>query len=145
MGAPAIDRQAVAKEAANALQGKLDQNQVKALETNMAAWPKVASGNVNVASLIFYQKWQVNINGGKTFNGNAGGVATPGGGVAFGDLYADNINTVYNNTQSFMYTAVAGVYITVEFFDSNHTCIGTFQAGGIGTVAGVGGGSGSWS
>jgi hypothetical protein len=142
--APTLDRKAIAQEVAAALKDKLSQHQVTAIHTQLTTWPKVASGNVNVASFIFYQQWQVNINGGKTFNGKSGGLAGPGGGVAFGDLYADSLDNVYRNTQTFMFTSVGGVYITVQFFDQNHTCIGTFQAGGIGTVAGIGGGTGSW-
>jgi hypothetical protein len=127
------------------VQGKMDKNKVaaaaKALTADVTAYPATGS----VASLIFYLKFQVIVkNGGKTFDGNAGGVATPGGGALFGDVYTDDINALYSNTVSFAFTATP-VYTALYFFDSNHNLLGHFQAGAVSIISGTGGGTGKWS
>jgi hypothetical protein len=114
---------------------------VNDLMTTTASYP--ASGSV--ASAIFYLKFQVQVkNGGKTFNGDAGGVSFPGGGALFGDVYTDNINALYANTVSFEFQGTP-VYLSILFFDNKSKLLGHFQAGAVSTVIGIGGGKGSWS
>ena len=98
----------------------------------------------SVASLVFYLKVQVVINDGKTFDGDAWGLAFPGGGALFGDVYTDDLNALYSNTVSFAITATP-VYTAVYFFDGGSSLLGHFQAGSVSTVGGSGGGKGSWS
>lgn len=98
-------------------------------------------------SIIFYIGVQCTINGGKTFDGKAWGASTPGGGALYGDVYLENASTLdelYTRTSDFTFVA-AIAYTTVIFLDSNATVLGHFQAGSVSTVAGSGGGSGSWS
>jgi hypothetical protein len=66
--------------------------------------------------MIFYLKFQVNITGGESFNGNAGGLSTPGGGALFGDVYTDNLPNLYANTVSFEFQGTP-VYLSILFFD----------------------------
>jgi hypothetical protein len=101
-------------------------------------------GHGSIASLIFGFKVQVELNKGKQINGWAGGIGTPGGGVGFGDVYTDNINTLYSQTVSFSFVS-AIAYFTVIFYDSNGNILGSFQSGGVSTVAATGKGSAKWS
>ena len=123
---------------------------VKSLENVTEPMLKAATAygaNGSLASLVFYVKAQCNITGGKTFDGSAWGVAFPGGGALFGDVYlagASSLNDLYARTSSFTFTATP-VYTAFYFFDSSNTLLGHFQAGSVSTVAGTGGGSGSWS
>lgn len=141
---PPIDTAAVAKEFTASMQGKLSDEQIaaasKVIQTTTTGYP--ATGNV--ASLVFYLQFQVDITGGKEFNGKGGGISTPGGGALFGTVYTDDLNRLYSDTVSFQFTAVAFVYLSIIFFDGNSNALGTFQAGGVSTVNGTGGGSGKW-
>lgn len=100
--------------------------------------------NGSVASIVFWMKWQCVITGGKTFNGESWGIAFPGGGALIGDVYTDDLARLYANTVSFAFTATP-VYTALYFYDGNSNLLGHFQAGSVSTVAGAGGGSGSWS
>ena len=127
------------------LQGALTPEQANAIKASASSATTGYAANGSVASLIFYQKWQVVIkDGGKTFNGNAGGISTPGGGALFGTVYTSDINRLYSDTHSFSFNSVS-VYTNVLFYDKHSNYLGTFQAGGLSTVAGNGGGTGSWS
>jgi Rhodococcus equi virulence-associated protein len=86
----------------------------------------------------------VNVTKGKSFNGNAGGVSSPGGGALFGDVYTDNIDNLYANTVSFEFQ-VTPVYLSILFFDGNSNLLGHFQSGAVSIVTGIGGGTGHWS
>ncbi len=124
--------------------GKLEpahiENGVVALKTATTAYSATGS----FASLLFYVKLRVQVTGGKSFDGSAWGVTFPGGNALFGDVYTDDIDRLYRDTTTFAFQATP-VYTAVEFFDSDGTLLGHFQAGGIGTSTGAGGGSGSWS
>ena len=87
---------------------------------------------------------QITSEGGKHFSGNAGGLSSPGGGVLFGDLYTDDLDDLYTNTVSFQIT-MTPVFCSVLFFDSASNLLGHFEGGGVSTVSGVAGGTGSWS
>jgi len=135
----------VAHDFRTAMHGKVadaDLDQVvNDLMTTTASYPATGS----VASFIFYLKFQVQVkNGGKTFNGNAGGLSSPGGGALIGDVYTDDINALYANTVSFEFQGTP-VYLSMLFFDNKSKLLGHFQAGAVSTVLGFGGGKGSWS
>ena len=134
----------VVNNIAVALQGKADQNLIDSTVKEVSLMPKVASGKLEVLSFVFYTNWTLRISGGKKFDGNSGGLSTPGGGHGLGDLYTNDINALYNNTKSFMFDA-AVVYLSVTFFDAHSKVLGTFQSGGFATVLGTGGGTGHWS
>lgn len=124
--------------------GVLDEKQIDQAVKKITAKTKSYPATGSVASLIFYLKFQVNITGGKSFNGNAGGASTPGGGALIGDVYTSDLNRLYNDTKSFQFNATP-VYTSIIFFDGSSNVLGTFQCGAVSTVAGIGGGSGSWS
>lgn len=138
--------QTVKEDFNEAMEGILEPEQLEAIGHQLDAATTSYPANGNVASFIFYLQFQVNItsSGGKSFNGKAGGLTTPGGGALFGDVYTDDLNRLYESTVSFQFTATP-VYLSLIFFDSHSNALGTFQAGGISTVTGVGGGSGKWS
>lgn len=105
------------------------------------------SANGSLASLLFYFKAQCTINGGKTFDGSAGGGGSPGGGALFGDVYlADGVSLseLYDRTREFGFTATP-VYTAFYFYDNNNNFLGHFQAGSVSTVLGTGYGGGTWS
>jgi hypothetical protein len=144
MTAPVATKETLATELRTTLQGRLEDEKVEAAATALTAATASYPAHGAVASLIFYLKVQVVVDGGKTFDGNAWGVAFPGGGALFGDVYTDDLNALYSNTVSFAITATP-VYTAVYFFDSNSSLLGHFQAGSVSTVGGTGGGKGSWS
>ena len=99
--------------------------------------------NGSLASLVIYMKAQCNVDNGKTFDGDSWGIAFPGGGALFGDVYTDDIDGLYANTHSFAFTATP-VYTAFYFFDKHSNPLGSFQAGSVSTVGGTGGGKGHW-
>lgn len=140
-----VDKQTVADDFAEAVKGVLDQDKIDAAVASITSAATTGyAANGSVASLIFYLRFQCSVSGGKTFDGNAGGLASPGGGALIGTVYTDDINALYSNTVSFQFTCTP-VYTSLIFFDSNSNVLGTFQAGAVSIVSGVGGGSGSWS
>ncbi|MFC8799485.1 VapA/VapB family virulence-associated protein [Streptomyces griseoincarnatus] len=142
---PAVDRQAVADGFVRHAHGKLAQDKVDAAAAALLEADTSYPANGSVASFMFYLQFQVTIkNGGKTFNGKAGGLTTPGGGALYGDVYTDDLNRLYSATQSFEFQATS-VYTSLLFFDGSSNLLGHFQAGSVSTVNGFGGGSGSWS
>ncbi|MCB9529829.1 MAG: VapA/VapB family virulence-associated protein [bacterium] len=140
---PAVDRAALISGFRERLTGRLPQDKIDAASAKLEAATTSYSANGSIASAIFYLKVQVKISGGETFNGNAGGVATPGGGALFGDVYTDDINALYANTKSFELNAAAA-YTSVLFFDGSSNLLGHFESGSVSTVIGVFGGKGSW-
>ena len=134
----------VVNNIAVALQGKADQNLVDSIVKKVSLMPKVAHGKLTIDSFLFYMRVEVSISGGKTFDGNSGGLSFPGPGLGWGDLYTNDINALYNSTKSFMFDA-AVAYLSVTFFDAHSNVLGTFQSGGLSSVVGTGGGTGHWS
>jgi hypothetical protein len=92
-----IDKQLIAHEFKSHLKGKLEQHKIDAIARSLVAETTAYPATGSVASLIFYLKFQVNITNGKPFNGNAGGLSSPGGGALFGDVYTDNLDNLYAN------------------------------------------------
>jgi Rhodococcus equi virulence-associated protein len=137
-------KETIANDFSTKWEGKLDQEKIDAavnkIQADVTSYPAQGA----LASMIFYVKCSVTVDSGKTFDGNAGGAFTPGGGALFGDVYTDDINKLYGNTVSFQLTATP-VYVYVLFFDGNSNLLGHFQSGAVSTVTGVGGGTGSWS
>jgi hypothetical protein len=99
------------------------------------------SATGNVASAIFYLRFYVK-SAGHVFQGNAGGISTPGGGALFGDLYI-NDESIFEKTTNFEFNA-ASAYCSLLFFDNSHNLLGHAEFGGVSTIAGIGGGTGSW-
>ena len=118
----------------------LDKDKVSCITSKIAAAENKYPAKTTLASAIFYIKvdTQITSEGGKHFSGNAGGLSSPGGGVLFGDLYTDDLDDLYTNT-------VTPVFCSVLFFDSASNLLGHFEGGGVSTVSGVAGGTGSWS
>jgi hypothetical protein len=142
--APKVDKKQLADDLKTILKGKIDDSTIANIlkgvpEASNTAYPATGS----VASLVFYVKCQCTITGGKTFNGSIWGLAFPGGGALFGDVYTDNISALYANTTSFVLTATP-VYTAFYFNDKYGNGLGSFQAGSVSTVVGGGGGGGYW-
>ena len=129
---------------ATALSGKMEDAKVNSNVQTILAATQSYPATGSIAGLIFYDKIQVQLkDGSHTFNGNAGGIGTPGGGALIGDVYTSDLNKLVTETTSFAFTGTP-VYFAVYFFDKNHNNLGSFQAGAVSTVLGTGGGSGSW-
>lgn len=147
-----LDLETIAQDFATAFSGKLDPVQRAVAKAAILAPGSPATAGAtssypakgSIDGMIFYDRLQVSITDGKTFNGNAGGIGTPGGGALFGDVCTSDLGALYNNTVSFQFTATP-VYFSIVFFDGNSNALGTFQAGALSTVLGTGGGSGSWT
>ncbi len=149
-----IDRDLVASDFRELFKDQLPPEAIENVAAHLASAPKADlaaaattayPANGSIASLILYTKCQCVIkNGGKTFNGSTWGVAFPGGGALFGDVYTDDINKMYSKTSSFALAATP-VYTSFIFMDDSGNALGSFQAGSVSIVTGTGGGSGHWS
>ena len=117
------------------------QNYNKELNKLSLQTPKVAATG-SVLSAIFYFKFNLACEN-YTFDGTGGGISSPGGGALFGDIYSDNLELLYTNTEYFQFNCTP-VYTSLLFFDNNSTLLGHFQSGSVSTVLGIGGGSGKW-
>lgn len=134
----------LAQNLKNSLHAVLNKDQLTAAETAILSTQTAYPANGSVASFIFYFVFQVSVKGGKQFNGKGGGISSPGGGALFGDIYTDDINRLYRDTVSFQFNCTP-VFTNLNFFDKHSNFLGSFQSGSVSTVAGTGGGSGSWS
>jgi hypothetical protein len=140
-----VSKEVIANDFRTSAQGKLSPEvldaTVKALQKTTTS--RHATGSI--MSMIFYLQITVDSpDDERHFVGNVGGVSTPGGGALIGDIYSDDFDKLYNNTNVIQLTATP-VYTCVIFFDSQSNVLGSFQAGAVSTVAGVGGGTGQWS
>jgi hypothetical protein len=140
----AVDRATIANDFSENAKGKLPDQVIDAAVTALKAAETAYPANGSVASMIFYLRFGVTISGGESFQGDAGGLSTPGGGALFGDVYTDNLARLYSDTRSFQFTATP-VYTSLLFFDGSSNLLGHFQAGAVSIVTGTGGGSGRWS
>jgi hypothetical protein len=139
-----VSKDTIANDFSNRWEGKLEQEKIDAAVRSIQAAQTAYPAHLTIVSMIFYLKFELTIDGGKQFNGNAGGASTFGGGALPGDVYTDDIDALYNNTVSFQFTATP-LYFGLLFFDGNAKLLGQFQCAAVSTVTGIGGGSGSWS
>jgi len=125
------------------LTGKMDDHTIAEGNKALAAATMAYGATGSVASMILYQDFGLSVFNGKTFQGNAGGIAAPGNGALYGDVYTSDINRLYNDTDSFAFTATP-LYTAIFFYDKQHSLLGYFQAGTVAAIAGTGGGRGKW-
>ena len=79
-----IDKKLIAHDFRVAMHEKLEPEQIDDVADALMASEKAYPATGSVASLIFYLRFQVNITDGKSFDGNAGGISSAGGGALFG-------------------------------------------------------------
>ncbi|HET7462403.1 MAG TPA: VapA/VapB family virulence-associated protein [Longimicrobium sp.] len=139
-----VGRDVIAQDFAAAVEGKLEPAKIAAAVARIRDETRSYPAHGSVIGAIFYQRFQVTIDGGKTFTGDAGGLSGAGGGALIGDVYTDDLNRLYANTVSFQFTGTT-FYFSLVFFDGSSNQLGTFQSGAVSSVGGIGGGSGSWS
>nr|AFI49558.1 virulence associated protein C [Prescottella equi] len=96
-----------------------------------------------VVSALFYNHLRISVDGGMTFDGDGGGLSTPGGGALWGTLTTSDLQQLYDETASFECNAV-GPYLNINFYDSYGRILASVQAGGVSTMIGIGGGNGRW-
>lgn len=140
-----VDLNRIAAEFSERMRGKLDQEKIDAaalaIQSATASYPAEGA----VASAVFYLNVQITMTqDAKQFNGDAGGIGTPGGNYMNGAVYTDDLNRLYAETETFELNAAAA-YTSVMFFDGDANFLGHFESGGVGTVLGVYGGKGTWS
>lgn len=99
--------------------------------------------NGAIASILFWLRCRCNVDGGKTFTGDAFGLAVPGGSALFGDVYTDDLDRLYADTRNFTVVAAAA-YTAFIFQDEQNNTLGTFHAGAVGTTVGTAYGTGRW-
>lgn len=142
-----VSREIIAQDFRNAMHGKMDKKMIDAVVTKLSATTAATTAahftTGSVHSFIFYLCFEVQIQKGKSFNGNAGGLAFPGEGMLMGNVYTDDLDKLYRETVSFEFQATP-VYTSLLFFNDKSILLGHFQAGSVSLVTGVGGGTGSW-
>lgn len=139
-----VDKEVLVADFASATADLLEPGLLDAASERLRTLTTAHPAQGAVASMIFYLRISVDVKGGKGFRGNAGGISTPGGGGAWGDLYTDDLDRLYSSTKSFQFNATP-VYFNVNFFDGSSHLLGHFQAGAFSTALGTGGGTGTWS
>ncbi|QRV82542.1 virulence associated protein VapA [Ceratobasidium sp. AG-Ba] len=104
---------------------------------------KSAGASFNIGSLVFYNSVVFKSEElKKVFEGSSFGLSFPGGGITFGQINYNSIEELTSSTKfSIQGTLIA---MSVEFLQGT-TVTGLFVGGGVSTVVGVSGGSGSWS
>lgn len=112
------------------------------LKLDMNGFNKTIPATGSIVSVIFYVKFQIKCEGFE-FNGQGGGLSSPGAGALFGDLYITEPD-IYRDTVSFAYVSTP-VYCAVMFFDSSSKLLGHLQSGAVSVILGTGGGSGTWN
>jgi len=128
-----------------ALQGKLEQPTIDAILTQLKANAQAYPANGAIVSFVLFTKVQVFLkDGSRSFTGYGGGVATPGGGANFGDVYTDDLNKLYAKTDGFV-VITTPVYMTVLFLDKDLALLGHYQSGAVSTAVGEFSGAGHWS
>ncbi|MEX5411051.1 VapA/VapB family virulence-associated protein [Atlantibacter hermannii] len=138
------EKQEAIQSSMNQLKNYLDTSNIESIKSHLETSNGSVAAQGSIASFIFYLRFQVTVSGGKTFNGEAGGLSSPGGGGFWGDIYTNDLGKLYRETVSFQFNATP-VYLNINFFNKNHECLGSMHAGSVSIVSGVGGGSGSWS
>ena len=117
-----VDRDQIATDFKTMFAGTLPPETIDGAVAHLANAPQVAAtaypANGSIASLVIYAKCQCTITGGKTFDGSVWGVSFPGGGALFGNVYTDDINTMYAKTSSFALAATP-VYTSFIFMDDS--------------------------
>jgi hypothetical protein len=140
-------RAQMAKDFRSMFAGQLAPELIDRTADYVTAMPAAAAAayaaNGAIASLIFWARCTCDVNGGKSFTGDAFGAAGLGGGALFGTVYTDDINRLYADTDNFALTATP-VYTAFYFFDKDSNPLGSFQAGSVSTVVATGGGKGHW-
>jgi Rhodococcus equi virulence-associated protein len=138
-----METQLIVNNFVQRMQGRLEPHQIEAAVTMLNATDQKHPATGNIVSMIFYLQFHVDISGGKSFKGDAGGVAFPGAGALFGDVYTTDLERLYRDTHAFEFQATP-VYTSLLFFDGHSNLLGHFQAGAVSIVTGIGGGSGKW-
>lgn len=143
-GEPPVDLPARARELRNSLDVGTNSEELDDLENAIAATATKYPAGGYVWSALIYTGWAAAIYGShRAFKGRAWGIAVPGGGTLFGEIYSDDLDRLYRDTKSFTFTAAAA-YTAIYFFDENSQYLGSFQGGSISNVIGTGGGSGEF-
>src|ERR1043165_7437193 len=110
----------IANGLATQLQGRLEQPKINAIMTALATpTSQVYPANAEFISFVFYFRVYCNVNGGKGFQGNAGGAGLPTGAASAGNLFTDDINRLYQRTDGFTFESAASCF-GIQFFDAQH-------------------------
>ncbi|WP_143306160.1 VapA/VapB family virulence-associated protein [Chitinophaga vietnamensis] len=140
------NRNAAAAAASTFLKGKTSDIELNACLDTIRSGSNAVPAKGSFVCAIFYWRITLDCNG-KQFVGNAGAIGGAGGGSTHGDIYLASgvtLDELQSTTDAFQFNG-AGVYLNVNFFNSNHKFLGSYQGGGIATCVGTGGGKGSWS
>ncbi len=129
-----------------AFTGKFTEEQLDKIIEDMLAVTTAYAADGAIVSGVFWVQVTVNDWDGQTlsYTGEGGGVFTPGGGALIGAVYTDDLPGLLANTVRFEVNA-AFAYTSIVFFDDDSNCLGSYQSGSVSTVAGIGGGKGTWA
>lgn len=133
----------LARDFRASLKEVMDEARIDKLLSEMASFDQKYNAQCPIASAVFYVFVAPSIYDGKSAEGHGGGLFTPGGGGSWGHVYTKDLERLYRDTISFQVNATA-VYLNVNFFDGYSNLLGHYHGGGVGTVAGTGGGTIRW-
>ncbi|NKU38745.1 VapA/VapB family virulence-associated protein [Rhodococcus hoagii] len=96
-----------------------------------------------VFSAVFYNHVRISVDGGMTFDGEGGGLSTPGGGALWGNLMTSDL-LCSSYTTKLRRSNVFGPYLKINFYDSYGGILGSVHASGVSAMIGRSGRSGRW-
>ncbi len=80
---------------------------------------------------------------GKTFEGEAGGITTPGA-AGYAGVYSRAISSGSTARRFRLSTNAVGPYLNINLFAGDGGLLGHVQSGAISSLVGIGGGTGAW-
>ncbi|WP_340610934.1 VapA/VapB family virulence-associated protein [Xenorhabdus bharatensis] len=127
------------------LEDKSNKEIINQIEENLLnSSLKYYTGTATMKSSIIYTELKIEIETGNKFNGDAFGVISFGGGIYYGAVFTEDLDTLLKEVDSFAIVSTS-FGMVISFFNSSYYQVGYFEAIGVGTTVGGAAGPGSWS
>lgn len=144
-----VARHSLAESFRRSAEGKWESTRIDKIVESLNAMTMTGIKSAGfVGGFLFYARCEIRFTawGQLTyqFAGNSGGLFSLGVSSLNGQIYSDDFNVLVASTTGFNFE-VAPPFGNVMFFDSSGNLLGYLSAVATGTMAGAGGGSGSWA
>jgi Rhodococcus equi virulence-associated protein len=137
MASTAASPETLATDLKDVLRGHVEDEKIEAAATKLPSLAPCCPTHGSFSG----PEIEIVVDGGKTFRGDAGGVA---GSDGPGQVWTGDLDALYGNTVSFAMTATQ-VYTAVYFFDDQGNLLGYFRAGPLFPGGEIMVGKGHWS
>jgi len=148
---PPVSKEVIANDFRAAAEGKLDKKRIDAIAASIIRPTALAFfANGAFAGGFFYVNIALTVQEipgappDRSFSGNGGGLFSFGLGGTAGTFFTDDLHAAFDNTKTFQ-ISLTGSHCSVVLFDSDSNVLGNFIGPALGTLVGVGGGTGGWN